>query len=159
MPDLKIRFVTEKGFVSASIRYVTFSEFSHVELELPDGTFLGAHAGTGVQIRPANYMKPTFERRYAVSLGEDAYNRAMYYAKTQIGSAYNYADITGLLFHRNITKKGRMICSQFVFDVMESGSLEVLNVLSAYDFRVTPDILHLAPIFIGKMYLQTARPV
>jgi len=144
--------------VSWAIRGVTFSEFSHVEIELPDGTFLGAHAGTGVQIRPANYMKPTFERRYAIPMGEDAYNRALYYAKAQIGSAYNYADITGLLFHRNITKKGRLICSQYVFDVMEAGSLEVLNVLSAYDFRVTPDILHLAPIFIGKQYLQTAVP-
>jgi hypothetical protein len=150
MADLRIRFITESGFVSWAIRWVTFSEFSHVEIGLPDGTWLGAHAGTGVQIRPADYCKPTFERRYAIPLTQPAYDAGMKYALAQIGTPYNYADIAGLLFHRNMSGKGRAICSQFVFDVMGAAGLAPLNVLAGYDFRVTPDILHLAPIFIGK---------
>ena len=158
MPDLKIRFITESDFVSRAIRWVTFSDFSHVEIELPDGTFLGAHAGAGVQIRPANYCHPTFERRYAIPLSPAHYDEAMLCARGAIGTRYNYADVCGLFFHRNITVKGRMICSQFVFNVLYAGGVKALNVLPQYDFRVTPDILHLAPIFIGRCYFQTAVP-
>jgi hypothetical protein len=158
MPDLKIRFITESDAVSAAIRFVTFSEFSHTEIELPDGSFLGAHAGSGVQIRPANYCKPTFERGYALPVDDEKYAQAMKYAHSCIGYSYNYTDIVGLLFHHNLTSKGRVICSQFVFDVMTVAGIQSLNVLQAYDFRVTPDILHLSPVFIGKQYLQTAVP-
>jgi hypothetical protein len=158
MPDLRIRFVTESGFVAGAIRWVTFSEFSHTELELPDGTWLGAHAGSGVQIHPANYYNSVFERRYAIPLAQTNYDAAMKYALAQIGTPYNYSDIAGLLFHRNMTGKGRAICSQFVFDVMQAGGLQPLNVLSGYDFRVTPDTLHLSPLFIGRAYLQTEKP-
>jgi hypothetical protein len=152
MPDLLIRFITESDFVSWAIRWVTYSEFSHVEMELPDGTWLGAHAGTGVQIRPADYCKPTFERRYAIPLSQPAYDAGMKYALAQIGTGYNYLDICGLLFHHNMTTKGRKECAQLMFNVMVAFEIQPLNILPGYDFRVTPDILHLAPIFIGRIY-------
>lgn len=158
MPDLKIRFITESDFVSWAIRWVTFSDFSHVEIELPDGTFLGAHAGKGVQIRPADYCQPSFERRYAIPLSQANYDAAMLYARNSIGTLYDYADIFGLLFRRNLTTKGRMICSRYLFDVLVAGGVRALNILPQYDFKATPDIIHLAPVFIGKCYMQTAVP-
>lgn len=156
MPDLIVRFVAEKDPISAAIRYVTFSDFSHVELGLPDGTWLGAHAWGGVRIRAVDYLKPSLERVYAVPV--PYYDQAMSYARGKIGTRYNFLDLAGLLVHYPLTSPYRLICSQFVFEVMIEAGVKPLNVLSAYSYRVTPTILHLSPIFIGRCIRQTARP-
>jgi uncharacterized protein YycO len=159
MADFRIRFIAEKGFVSWAIRQTTFSEFSHVELLSEDGlSWIGAHAGLGVQARTLNYCTPSFERRYSIPVDQEQLNAGMAYARSKIGTPYNYADIAGLLFHRNISTKGRSICSQFVFDTFVVMGIEPLNTLLGYDFRVTPDILHLSPILIGHCYFETVKP-
>ena len=160
MALFRVRFITEPGFVSWAIRRVTFCEFSHVEIVSEDQqSYIGAHAITGIQERSACYCEPSFERRYAIPVTDEQLRRGMAYARSKIGLPYNYADIAGLFLHRNITTKGRAICSQFVFNAFEAMGVYPLNVLAAYDFRVTPDTLHLSPIFIGKCYFQTGEPV
>ena len=59
MSKVWLRFVTEKGFTSAAIRWFTWSDWSHVDFVLKDGRFLGARLDGGVQIRPHNYIKPS----------------------------------------------------------------------------------------------------
>lgn len=159
MALFRVRFIAEHGFISWTIRRVTFSDFSHCEIVSEDEqSYIGAHAGAGVQERPANYCTVSFERRYAVPVTDEQLRRGMAYARMRIGTPYNYADIGGLLAHRNWTTKQRVICSQFVFDTFMAMGVQVLNVLPQYDFRVTPDTLHLAPLFIGRQYYQTAAP-
>jgi hypothetical protein len=155
MANFRLRFITEAGFVSWAIRQVTFSEFSHAELLSSDGlSWIGAHAGLGVQARRFDYCSPTFERRYSIPVDQEQFDAGQAYARSKIGTPYNYADIAGLLFHRNASTKGRSICSQFVFDTMSAMGIQALNVLSTYDFRVTPDTLHLSPLLIGRCYYE-----
>ena len=159
MATFRLRFIAEPSFVSWAIRRVTFSEFSHAEILSADGqSWIGAHAGSGVQARSLDYCKPSFERRYAIPVTDAQMSVGMAYAQSKIGTPYNYADIAGLLFHHNISTKGRAICSQFAFDTMVATSMLPLNVLGTYDFRVTPDILHLSPLLIGNCYFQTGKP-
>lgn len=157
MPDLIVRFVTEKGFVSAGIRWVTYSDFSHVELGLPDGTWLGAHASGGVQIRPANYMTPSLERVYALPVSQMYYDLATAYAHAKIGTDYSMGDIARIFFRSRATKSPRgLICSWFVLNVLESAGLFPLNVQPGYNFKVTPDMLHLSPIFLKRQLRKSA---
>ncbi len=158
MADFKVRFITESGFVSWAIRRATNCVFSHVEIETPSGTFLGAHLHGGVQDRPSDYCKPTFERRYSIPVTDEQYARGMAFARSKIGTNYNSLDILGLLFHAPLTSPHALICSQFVFETFIEMGMKPLNVLLSYSFEVTPDILHLSPIFIGRCYLQTAVP-
>ena len=159
MPDLIVRFVAEKGFISAAIKYVTFSDFSHVEIGLPDGRWMGAHASGGVQIRPANYMTPIFERVYAVPIMQAEYDAAMNYAYSQIGTRYSFMDIAGILFRARLSKSPKgLICSWFVMDCIRAAGLQPLNVLGQYNYKVTPTMLHLSPMFIGRCIRQTRRP-
>ena len=148
--NLLIRFVTQRGFVSDIIREVTFSEFSHVEIGTESGTWIGAHDDGGVQERPANYYNATFERRYALPLTDEQYTAAMSYARSKIGVKYDFEDILGLLIHKNIVGKGTEICSMFVFQVLLAAGIQALNVLEDYSNLVTPETLHLSPIFIGR---------
>lgn len=150
MPNLIVRFVTQGGFVADAIRKVTFSEISHTEIGTETGTWIGAHDDGGIQERPANYYNATFERRYSIPLTDAQYAAAMAYARSKIGTPYSFADIAGLLFHTEWGADSQgMICSWFVFNVLDAAGIEALNVLEQFAYKVTPDTLHLSPIFIG----------
>ena len=158
MALLRIRFITERGFVSWGIRAVTFSEFSHAELVSEDEQrYIGARSDGGVQDRPADYCKPIFERRYAIPCTDEQLAKTMAYARSKIGTPYNFKDIVGLLFHHDLATKGKFICSMFVFQSAWEGGLMMLNVLPDYANLVTPDSLHLSPLLIGKCYYSAGK--
>ena len=159
MALFRIRFITERDFVSWAIRRVTFSEFSHVEIVSEDGrSYIGAHSDGGVQERPADYCLPSFERRYAIPCSDAQLEKIMAYARSKIGTPYNFLDIVGLLFHRNLTTKGRVICSMFVYLAALEGGIQMLNVLPEYANLVTPDSLHLSPLLVGRSYSAWHAP-
>ena len=157
-PNLIVRFVTQGGFVADAIRKVTFSQFSHAEIGTETGTWIGAHDDGGVQERPADYYSATFERRYAIPMSAEQYAAAMAYARSKIGVKYDFEDILGLLIHRDMSADGTEICSMFVFQVLLAAGIQALNVLNQYSNLVTPDTLHLSPIFIGRCYYETSKP-
>ena len=159
MALLRIRFITEKGFVSWAIRSATFSEFSHAEIVSEDQkSYIGARSSGGVQERAANYCVPSFERRYAILCTDAQLAKIMTYARSMIGTPYNFKDIIGLLFHHNTATKGTFICSMFVFLAAWEGGIDLLNVLPNYANLVTPDTLHLSPLLIGNCYYSAGKP-
>lgn len=149
--DLIVRFVTDSSLISRLIRFVTYANFSHVEIGLPDGTWLGAHSSGGVRIRPANYMTPSLERVYSLQVTESQYDAATKYAKGQIGTTYSFLDIAVIMFRSSFRRVPHgLICSWYVLEVLRAASMMPLNVLEEFDYKIDPDRLHLSPIFIGK---------
>ena len=148
-----VRFVTTDGFVSASIRKVTGSLFSHVEFGTPEGTWIGAHVGDGVKERPANYCTCTREYVYEIPCSPTQQDNLLKWARSKCGVQYNTFDIVGLLLkNRRWTTPQKYICSQFVCEGLLEvfGAPRVLNVLKDYAYLITPETLHLSPIFVGK---------
>lgn len=151
MAHFKLRFINTSGFVASIIDWDTNSLWDHAEIETDSGTYIGAHAAGGVQERPANYCTPTRERRYAIPCSQAQLDRIMAYARSKIGTPYDYADIVGLLFRdRDLNSRGRDICSVFVLMAAMQGNLKMLNVLEGYSYLVTPEMLHLSPLLIGN---------
>jgi uncharacterized protein YycO len=151
MASFKLRVVNSSDFVGRSIDWVTNSLWDHVEIEDEDGRWIAAHAGSGVGIFPADYAKPTRERRYSIPCTDEQYAKAMAYARSKVGTPYDYLDIVGLLFHdRSIHSKEREICSMFVFESAWAAGIQMLNVLPGYTQLVTPETLHLSPLLIGR---------
>lgn len=151
---IRIRFVGGEGFVGRSIQWVTNSLFQHVEFGTPEGTWIGAHAGSGIQERAADYAQYSREFVYDVPATESQLSQLMIWARKQVGTKYNYADIVGLLIkHRRMTTPQRLICSQFcTLGLLEVyGAARVLNVLGDYAYLVTPEMLHLSPLFVGRL--------
>jgi hypothetical protein len=54
---------------------------------------------------------------------------------------------------RKWTTPNRLICSQFcTLGLLEVyGASKVLNVLGEYAYLITPETLHLSPLFVGRM--------
>jgi hypothetical protein len=151
MPLLTIRFINEPGIISQLITWNTDSLFCHTEGLGRDGqSWVGAHTGTGVQSRPHNWCKPTLERRYALPVTAEQYEAAMHFMDSRIGFPYNYKDIVGLALHSRIgATNHEIICSAFMLLWLQAAGLEPLNVLESFAYLITPETLHLSPMFIG----------
>ena len=152
MPLLTIRFINEPDLVSRLITWTTDSLFCHTEGLSRDGEhWVGAHSGTGVQARALNWCKPTFERRYAVPVSTERSEDAMAFMDAKVGCPYDYADIVGLALHKRIGASDHaVICSAFMLLWLQAAGLHPLNVLEQFAYLVTPETLHLSPLFIGR---------
>lgn len=152
MSVLTIRFISEPDIVSRLIEWETNSLFCHTEALSRDGqSWIGAHSGTGVQARPLDWCKPIRERRYAVAVSDSSAARAYTWLESKVGTPYNYGDIIGLTLHNRIgSSDHEVICSALMTQFMQQAGLEPLNVSEGYDYLITPETLHLSPLFIGK---------
>src|SRR5579862_8668343 len=121
MANFNIRFVTDDSPISRAIRLATKSLFSHTEIILEDGSYLGAHLDGGVQIRPASYMKPTLERRYAIPVTDEQLKSMLDFAQSQVGKPYDSTDIIGTLLDFGWSRPGSWICSELVAAAAEAG--------------------------------------
>lgn len=153
MGILKLRFVTEIDIVSEAVTWFEGgSLWSHVEFVLPDGTFLGARASGGIQIRAANYILPKQikrQREYAIPVDDDVLETILNFAKSQIGKSYDFTDIIGIATHTSLHNSNDWICSEFVTASCLKGGLVLINVEPEFVYKVTPEMVHLSPILAG----------
>lgn len=151
---IRVRFIRGNGFVSDAIARLTGSLFSHVEFGTPEGTWIGAHIGGGIQERPADYCKPRLEYVYEIPCTPEQQADALAWMRSRIGTKYNVTDIAGLALQmRSLRNPHQYICSQFCCEGLLRffGAAAVLNVLPEWAYRVTPEMLHLSPIFVGRL--------
>ena len=150
MAVLRMRFINGDDLIAKGIDWVTSSLWAHVEL-VTDTGYLGAHAGSGIQIRPFDYCKPTRERHYAIPCTDEQLAACMAFATEHIGCKYDYSDILGLFLHdRSLHSTTREICSMFVYESAWQGGIMMLNALPTYSHLITPETLHLSPLLIGN---------
>ena len=154
-PVIEVRFIKGAGLVSDIIAFDTNSHFSHVEFGTPEGTWIGAHLDGGVQERAADYCDPVRDYRYEIPLAsDDAMNRWLTQIRADVGTRYNVEDIAGLLLHdRALNDTHAVICSEWATQKLIEclGAPKVLNVLPLRAYLITPEMLHLSPIFVGRM--------
>lgn len=157
MKTFTSRFIATSGFVSDAIKLVEgVSYIDHTEFLNRAGTgWIGAHAGIGVQDMPLDWAKDiVWERQYRLQVEDDAYDRMMKFAESKIGvTKYDYAAIFGIQFRiRNLDNDKRLMCSALHYETLCAGDIWALNVLPQYAHLVTPETLHLSPIYRGKLH-------
>jgi uncharacterized protein YycO len=152
MATFNIRFVSEPDLGSRAIEFFEGGSFwSHTEIILPDGTYLGARLKDGVQIRPTDYIKNiNHERRYAIPVTDEALQKMMDFAHAQVGKKYDVSNIAGKALDKNWHHADEWICSELVTATALAGGLVFLNVEPGYTFRITPEQAHLAPCLSGN---------
>lgn len=152
-PCIRVRFITADGFISSAIRWVSSSLFSHVEFGTPQGTWIGAHTGDGVQERSSNYCTPTREYVYEIPVSQTLLNLHLGRIRGQIGTQYDNLDIVGMLIRRRtLASPHAVICSEFVSNELLAvfGARGYLNVLPDFTHLITPETCHLSPLFVGR---------
>ena len=154
MAVIQLRFINGTGFVSNAIDWVTNSLWSHVEFITPDG-YLGAHAGSGIQLRPLDYCRPTRERRYAIPCTEAQRESILADATKDIGMPYDLLDCVGLALHnRNLTSLNKEICSEWVYRKLWNQNILMLNCVEGFAHLITPEAIHLSPLLLNHCYYE-----
>ncbi len=152
MKTFDLRFISEGSILDGIIEVVEGgSMWSHTEIIIPDGRYLGARIKGGVQIRPADYCKVKREERYSIPVEDAQYEQIMDFAHAQIGKPYDYEDIIGIAVQADWHNLNRWICSEFVAASAEAGGLYLLNVIPKLTYRITPEELHLSPSLRGNL--------
>jgi hypothetical protein len=153
MRTLTVRFIDEPGLVSRLIAWTTNSLWCHTEALSRDGrSWIGAHSGTGVEARPLAWCAPIRERSYALPVADEQYGHAMAWLESKVGTPYSYGDIVGLAVHRRRlgARSHRVICSALMTELLMAAGLRPLNVAEGFEYLITPETLHLSPLFIGR---------
>lgn len=145
---VEVRFIATPGFVEWAIEQVEWSDIDHVEFVRADGRLLGAHSDGGICFRASNYCKPTIERRYKVFVTPEQKLAIETWADAQIGSKYDFANIAGILFHRDWTQKKTFICDYYVAAAFKQAGVNLLNWPKNLD-RLTPALLELSPLLVA----------
>lgn len=145
MDLVTLQFAAENDMISAAIRLHTCSDFSHVDLVMPDGSgLLGARSDGGVQIRQpgyANFSKVVQVRYRVANLAA-----GMAWITQQIGKPYDYECIAGILLHRDWREDDSWICSELQARFSEIAGTPWLNFNFMRANWVSPADLMLSPL-------------
>jgi uncharacterized protein YycO len=138
---ITLQFSTQPGWQSAFIRFATWSDWSHVDVLLEDGTLLGSRMDGGVKIRPANYANFSKKALYQI----DAPAEVMDFAKKQVGLPYDSTGIINFGAHRDWRQPDSYFCSELIAAAFEAGNLPLLNP-DTPSSRISPRDLTLSPL-------------
>jgi len=140
---IKLRFVTTDSIISAAIRLVTWSEYSHVEL-VTDNGYIAAHKDGGVSLLPYNYCKPSKSAYGYVNCSPIQAEKVVEFMNSQIGKPYDTLNILGILFHRDWKKNSSWCCSELVAAAFDYAGYPLLE--RDPPNRVTPGDLYHSPL-------------
>lgn len=143
------QFSTEAGISSWLLRWFTHSHFSHVDIQLSDGSLIGARLSGGVRLRPSNYAKFTRIERIAIDVSETEYAAAIDWLYSKIGTKYDIKAIFAFMFNRNWRDMKRLFCSEYYIDLLEY--LKKIRVRTPAN-RITPNDAYLLAYTIGYEY-------
>jgi hypothetical protein len=152
-PVIVVRFIQNRPLFSRLIAWYTTSLWSHVEFGTPQGTWIGAHLSGGIQERPHDYCNPRLEARYALKVTATELEVFLGGLRSEIGTKYNVPAIIGLAIHdRHLNNPSERICSQFVARhlLRQFGAERTWNLLPEWAYLMTPDMVHISPIFCGN---------
>jgi hypothetical protein len=149
------QFSTEAGLASATIRYLTVSDYSHVDLVIPEemqvgktslrkGWLLGARFRGGVQQRPPDYAK--FTRTRLLGCVVPDIDAAYAFAVAQIGKPYNSGAILDFFLHRDrkfTPDQTSWFCDELNYSIYAAGGLLLLDTKDP--LRLTPEEEMLSP--------------
>lgn len=148
---IQCRLITENTIESAVIRFWTQSQWSHVDLIIPEYGYLGARPD-GVEIRPWDYCKPTKSTIGTIDCSEDATTKIISAALTQLGKPYDWLDILGIVLRQDWEERNAWICSRLFFWVCLQGGIQLQNISELN--RITPELIYDSPIL--KWVMQNA---
>lgn len=137
---ITLQFSRSGKIGSRLIRWFTWSDWSHVDIVLPDGRLLGATGARGVAIR--DYDQSVSHVRFTVDAPDVVIDLAM----TQLGKKYDYAAIIGMPFRRDWQDGRKWFCSELVAWAFAEAGHPLLRMKR--NGRVTPGDLLKSPFLL-----------
>lgn len=144
---ITLRFIRDHGLSSWAIAWFGGGFYSHVDYAMPDGTWLGARNDhidgipPGVQIRPADYIKPVVSLLLTLQTTPEQDRDHYQFLYSQIGKPYDKRAILGFITGRNWQDPGAWICSEL--QCAAAMSADIVQPLCLTANKITPNDLTL----------------
>lgn len=127
---MRLRFVqgneiTSKLIIAQEKTAMPFTP-SHVEAVMWDGSYLGAHFSGGVQKRPPDYDKGTFDHELFIDLPATPQQETAFreFLEAHIGEPYDWPAIVGFLIPEHLHLPQHAICSALITLALRSHGCE-----------------------------------
>lgn len=134
---ITLQFSTQDKLFARLIDWWTWGDYSHVDLVLPDGRWLGAR-GDGVKVREpypvARRLRVTVEAPAAV----------LQLVLSQVGKPYDFLAILGFICHRDWQEEDSWVCSELIAWAFARGGQRLINANNLN--RISPRDLLLSPL-------------
>jgi hypothetical protein len=146
MDSILVQFASDDHSIGSKlIEWFDHGQFSHVDSVLPDGTLLGARddvingIASGVQIRPADYVRADRIQRVAITVSPEIANAYYTFVRSQIGKPYDETAIAAFAVGRNWREPDSWFCSELCAAAFENSGL--FYPLAAACSKIAPDDL------------------
>lgn len=129
--------------LSPLIRFLTWSQWSHVAVELDDGRVVEA-IGSGVRVTTLDACTKRMSKYVFVDLAspdDDTAEFAQAWLLDQVGKKYDWGALFGFLFKRNWQDDNKWFCSELSGFFVRIIGYRIAN--SAQISRVTPQMLYM----------------
>lgn len=144
-PKVRGALFRGRGWISAAIRWQTWSEYSHAAIVMPDGSIIEAWQGLGAGVRRKWVTDWDGIDVFDIpSLTEHQSRIIENYAIKQLGKKYDYLGVLRFLSRRRVGNNGRLFCSELFFDSFLQGGIELLA--RTRPERVSPGLLARSPL-------------
>ncbi len=139
---VKLLFTKTRTMESAAVRFVTWSQYSHVDLVTRSGLAVGAVLGQGVVQVPLDVRLAKASRYAFAYVVADSY-AVEAFVDQQLGKPYDLTALIGMMARRDWQKDDRWFCSELVAAALKrTGSAIVCKDTG----RVTPQDLLESPL-------------
>ena len=133
MPPVRLVFYQGVGLTGWAIRTVTWSDYDHVAMLLPDGSVLDVEPSAGVSEHAATRLP---DATHAVLASDDVQRAALAWARQQEGDRYDWAATLGIAAHRDWREPGAWMCSELLCRAFEVAGMPLLR--ADHVNRITP---------------------
>lgn len=136
---MKLLFTRRRHLGSVSIRLVTWSLYSHVDLIINPAQVIGATAFKGVAVEPIEHRLALASKAVVVDVPVLSAADVEHFAYAQLGKPYDWSGVIGIGLHRNWQEDDSWSCAELVAAALRYGGANLFD--DAYHHRVTPQHL------------------
>jgi uncharacterized protein YycO len=136
---IQLLFTRRRHLGSWLIRFVTWSEYSHVDILLDGKYLIGAIAPDGVVVNKVNDRLQRASKAVIMELPVVSISKAQDYARSQIGKPYDWLGVIGIGLHRNWQENDKWSCAELAAMALDAGGQRPFD--SKFHNRITPQDL------------------
>jgi hypothetical protein len=125
---ITLRFTYNPTFYNRAIRFFTWYEYTHVELVIKPGVYIGSLPGKGVVCHNKSAVKEKFMTLDVPS------EPVVEFMCSQLGKKYDWSGVIGLPFRRRWQSEDKWFCSELIATAINKS----VDTFSEESYRIVP---------------------
>jgi len=147
---MKLLFTRRRHIGSWFIRFVTWSEYSHVDIVLHDQFLIGAIAPDGVVLHNIDDRLAMASKALVMELPVQSFDDAKNFALSQVGKRYDWWGVIGIGLKRNWQDDDKWSCAELAAAAAKHAGQKPFD--SKFYHRITPQ--HLLMLNFEKVKIK-----